>query len=512
MFKLLSFLNNNNLYSYLSLIVVGILSSFGFAPLFIYPLIILYIVTLVYIIEHNDALLPLFQKAWMLSLGHFIGNCYWICYSLVIELEKFWWMIPFALTVLPGFLAIYPALAAFIAKKFVHKGNVLGVIIGFPAIFVICEILRAKILTGFPWNLIGYSLAFNDELIQIASFGGIYILSFVSILIGTILYYAIIHNSLYKLLSAVLIMAAIYIFGYYRLPAFPEFTNKSVKIIQANIKQELKWDEQRKYQEFIKHIHLTKANARVNDIIIWPESAVPYALNQFADLKKFIINNLPANSYLLTGAIQVNMVQNEILNLWTSLYILSTNNHLEHKIYNKTKLVPFGEFIPFRDILPIDKVTPGQIDYSPGSENSYLILDNLIILPLICYEAIFPKHNLNPNVKYDLIINITNDGWFGDSFGPYHHFHMSRLRAVELGLPLVRAANTGISTVIDAYGKIISFTKLNHEAVLESYIPKAIPSTFFAKNLDDNIILAILFKLITIIFIISRRISKNIKI
>lgn len=388
---------------------------------------------------------------------------------MTVDPERFAWMIPFSATLLPAFLGLFTGIVTLVTFKLPIK--ITSKIIAFAALWIAVEGLRSVILTGFPWNLIGYVWAFSATTIQITSLIGIYGLGFFTVIAATLPSLYLLDKSQKKPLFISLAIALfIVIFGILRLELAGDtrFTEHKIRIVQANIPQKMKWAAEERYNNLSKHIELSaKASDHKFSAIIWPESALPFVVSEQTPFYEFLGGTLDNSDYLITGAVSVDESQNEVFN---SLIAINHNMQIADK-YHKFRLVPFGEFMPLRGILPVDKLTPGTKDFSRGSGQLVVKLANLPpFIPLICYEGIF---TLNPGTvaNAEWLLNTTNDGWFGTSSGPYQHLAMERVRAVESGLPLVRAANTGISAVYDGMGREINYLELNAQGVIDSKLP-----------------------------------------
>jgi apolipoprotein N-acyltransferase len=230
--------------------------------------------------------------------------------------------------------------------------------------------------------------------------------------------------------------------------------------------------------------------------VIWPETAVPFVVTDFNDvgpaLRERLADAVPPGGLLLTGAPRAERDAEGRLVLWNSLHALDRSGAIV-ATYDKFHLVPFGEYVPLRSILKIAKVTVGNVDFSPGPGLRTLALPGLPdASPLICYEAIFPAQVVAPGTRPAWLLNITNDAWFGISSGPYQHFTAARFRAVEEGLPLVRAANNGISAVVDSYGRIEARLELGATGVVDAALPPALPSTLYSRFGDGVLAVLIL--------------------
>jgi apolipoprotein N-acyltransferase len=478
---------------------MGLLSSLAFAPLFFFPILLIsfsYFLLLIHLAKSKKIA---FFTGWWFGFGFFLAGLYWISFALLVDINSFWWLIPFAILLIPAILATYVALVAFLAKLL--SKNQYSLLVNFICLWVVAEIIRVNILTGFPWLLIGYSLCFSDYTIQLASVLGIYGLSFVGLFISCTPFLLLLSNKkrdFIWVILAILIFITNYGFGYMRLKEYPTtYTTTMIRVVQANIPQNLKWDYKETMNNLLKHINLSKQEHNKIDYVIWPESAIAFPL---ALQDRLMLGNiLPKNSLLLSGGIRVDNA-NHPTSVWNTVFVINAQGEIMD-FYDKTHLVPFGEYIPFKKFIPVTKITHGTLDYSSGFGLKRIKVSNQLpsFTPLICYEAYFPEKTIASGSQPDFIINFTNDAWYGNTSGPYQHLHMTRLRAVEQGIPIIRAANTGISAIIDSYGRILSELPLNNSGVIDTYLPDIVPRTTLYNKKNNKLI----FYGIIIFFLIS---------
>jgi apolipoprotein N-acyltransferase len=466
----------------ISLFFLGLLSALLFAPINFFPIGFLVFPILLILIDQEKPKIA-FYLGWFFAFGHFASGLYWISISLFVDITRFWWLLPFSISLIPAAMALYVAISCYFYCKIIDKFQIKDKIIKiflFALLWVIFEILRSILFTGLPWNLIGYSFLFWNLMPQIASKIGIYGLSFIAIIFFTTPYFCYENdlkkkkNIIYLLFCAFLLIFMV-IFGYFQINN-NKITEKSAKIrlIQPNIKQEDKWSEEERYKSFLKNITYSKGDfmeksGQKPDYIIWSEASVPYILGHD---RKFLLDEIsqiiPQNSLLITGAIRAKYDDQSVEEIFNSLFIIDSNTKIiDH--YDKSHLVPFGEYIPFAKFLPfLSKITYGSLDFSSGDGNKSLKLNNNISFsPLICYEIIFPWKIIDKNNRPDFLINITNDAWFGVSSGPYQHLDMARMRAIENQIPVIRTANTGITAIIDKNGRLLDKISLNKAGKLD---------------------------------------------
>ncbi len=459
-------------------LISGLISGFVYAPtyfIFLWFGITILSLSIYFSRNYKQA----FIVGFLFGFGHFLASLYWVSFAIMVYANDFWWFIPIALVGLPIILANFIGLTCLIAW---HAKDSRCFAIIFAIIWVLFEYLRSFIFTGFPWNLAGYSLSFSYIPIQIISKISIYGLSFCIIYIfsGFIFYFiAKKEDFIRHIIISILLIFTIIVFGIYRANKHQTlFTQHKVRIVQASIKQEDKWTQRKLIDNLNRHLDLTETNNGFDPhIILWSESAVPFPIND-SEVRKYISHALKDNQILMTGAILENdkCSNTELCKMFVSLTGLNKEGDIIFS-YEKKHLVPFGEYVPFKNLLPIKKITNGFTDFSPGQKDNIISYNNIKIRPLICYESIFPDEIFATNQNSDLLVNVTNDAWYGD-VGPYQHLDISKMRSVETGIPMIRVANNGISAIIDPIGRIIKQTSLNEIGIIDGYIPE---------KLNDNI-------------------------
>jgi len=355
--------------------------------------------------------------------------------------------------------------------------------VGFAACWAGAEWLRGHTLTGFPWNLAAYALADHAELRQAAALVGSYGLSFLTVLAG-VLPAVVLRNSGRERIVAVVVftslMGAVWTFGAIRLAApEPRLSGTQIRIVQGNVPQREKWDPSKRAQIFARYLHLS-ARPGAPDIILWPESAFPGFLDEDTEAQRRLVATLPKGALLLAG-VPDRVRNSERTSFYNTVQVYSDSNGLETS-YAKHHLVPFGEYVPFRSWLPFERLVGGLGDFSPGPGPRTLALAGLPRVSVaICYEIIFPGHVVDGAARPDWIFNATNDAWFGASIGPKQHLASARMRAVEEGLPVIRAANTGISAVIDANGRVLQRLEMHETGIIDAALPAPLSRTPYAR-------------------------------
>lgn len=466
-------------------VALGAVSATAFAPLHIVPAMIVALVGLFWLVQQAPTRRRAFNVAWFWGFGHFAAGNYWITNSFLIDAARFGWMIPPVIGGLAAFLALYPGLVG----ALLWRKDDLGPqrILAFAALFTIGEWLRGHVLSGYPWNLTAYVWDASAAMMQSVALWGAWGLGFVTILIFTLpAMFGRVHRRSEQALFAggIALLAALWLFGFWRLDTATtaHVPDVRLRIVQANISQAERMQGENRTAHLQKHLALTRGPGFEKAThVIWPESAADYFLDRNPDLRQFIASAVPPNGALLTGTIRGWPQVGDFEQIWNSLAVMNPAGDLV-AYADKAHLVPLGEYVPLRDFFPfINKLTPGSMDFSaaPGPQ-TIAVPGAPDVGPLICYEVIFPGAVTAPN-RPQWLLNITNDGWFGMSAGPYQHFAAARFRAVEEGLPLIRAANTGISGIIDSYGRIEAVTSLGTEAVIDGLLPVAAEPTFFSR-------------------------------
>jgi apolipoprotein N-acyltransferase len=459
---------------------------------------------------------------WWFGLGYFVPGLYWIGYAFLVDASTFAWLIPFAILGLPAYLALFTGLGFALARLFWTRDA--SRVVALAASLTMSEWLRGHALTGFPWNTLGYALTEPLALAQTASLIGLWGLTFLTVAIFASPAVLIDGTSrgrkpwIAPALALVLLLAMT-IFGVLRLSRQPTVMLASVKlrIMQPNLQQDARFNYAAKADVLKKYLTLSdrasgpqSTGVRDVNILIWPESAFPFFLTREADAMAQIADLLPKGTVLVTGSVRAPDVPpgTRITRAYNSIYVIDHDGDVL-SVYDKLHLVPFGEFLPLQDWMEkigFEQLTKVQGGFIPGTRRRSMEIPNAPrMLPLICYEAVFPGDVVERGDRPGWIANLTNDGWFGISTGPYQHLQQARLRAIEQGLPLVRAANTGISAVIDPLGRVVARLGLGLEGVLDSTLPAAIPPTPYARagDIPTVIILAAAWLLV-----IRRRTAK----
>ncbi len=430
--------------------------------------------------------------AWFGGAGYFAAALAWIVEPFLIAPEVYGWMAPFAVVLLAFGLALFWMGAAFAARgPFALLWLALAL--------TVAELARGYVLTGFPWALIGH-VWIGHAPAQVAALIGPSGLTLMTLLAAALLSM----RRAGPMAIAAGVVAAAFAFGLWR-EAQPEPAARMavLRLVQPNAEQSLKWDPDQARLFFERQLSFTAAGSRP-DLVIWPETAVPYLLEEYPEVAQRIAE-AGRGSPVVVGVQRVEGWQ-----YWNSLAVLGAGGRATAR-YDKHHLVPFGEYIPFGDAMydwfgMVAFAAQQGNGYSPGTGPAVLDLGGELgkALPLICYEAIFPQDLRAAPERADWILQITNDAWFGEWSGPYQHLAQARLRAIEQGLPFVRVANTGVSAVMDARGRIVDSLPLGEAGYLDVRLPGALPPTPYARW-GEGPVLVLLLGLALGLWVAARR-------
>ncbi len=420
-------------------------------------------------------LMPAFVTGWWFGFGYFLAGLWWIGNALLVEADEFAWALPLAIILLPACLALFYGLAAAMAR--IIWANDIGRIAAIAAGFGLAEWLRSVLFTGFPWNAIGYAAMPVPLFMQPVAEIGLYGVNAVAVFVFTMP--ALLgsrRDRLKGLVAVITIVAVAAGYGAWRMGLQPADTSQSiaVRIVQPSIDQTGKWDRSLRDSIFSSQIELSarepEGDNRPPDLIVWPETSVPFLFTDRPDALVAIGDLLDEEQILLAGAVRVEAGAGDAPRYYNSIVAIDGSGEIVAAA-DKVHLVPFGEYLPFGDFLRSlglrELVTaPGL--FTAGSNRRLLELwDKIRLLPMICYEIIFPGE-LAGAEHAQVILNVTNDAWYGNTPGPYQHFRQAQVRAVEAGLPLIRAANNGISAVVDAHGRVVDAFGLNAVGSLDA--------------------------------------------
>ena len=475
----------NKVYLFLICLLLGIITSFSLPP---YNLVFINFLTLpilLYIlVNYVDKKTISFFVGWVFGFGYFISNLYWITNSLTFDVN-FKFIIPFALILIPLFLGIFYGLATFLCNFFNLKNKISSILI-FSIFFGSIEFLRSFIFGGFPWNLIVFSLSNNLASLQILSYVGTYSLNLLSITIFLlpIIFFFKYKNSIKLIIFSFGLISVVlnFLYGNFNIEKFEKkkFDNlvSVIRVVSPNIPIERFLSNQDIEKNINELITLSNPNNDKKTIFIFPEGIITSIY--FKDLKFF--KNIFKRKFNINHKIVLGINSVKDSKIYNSLVVLNNETELLYK-YNKNKLVPFGEFLPFENIFKkvgLKKITQGYQSFSADNKREVLNIDQLKFIPLICYEIIY-SGNINPNKKYyDFILNISEDGWFGKSIGPAQHLSHSIFRSIEEGKNVIRSTNNGVSAFVNPKGQIIK--QISEKGYFDINKIKRLNKTYFAKH------------------------------
>lgn len=494
---------------YFSSFFLGAISALAFAPSYFIFLAVIGFTGLFLLIHNQKNFKRSFLLGWFFGFGHFVVGLYWISISLFVDIKQFFWLLPFSITLIPAAAAVYIGLTTALTNKISDflKFTKFQKILLFTLIWICFEFLRSILFSGFPWNLIGYSLTFSTNISQFAAISGIYGLSILALLIYTlpaILFDRIYDNdknkeewcgldlninsktNFYIIISFVILIIGICSYGKYHIKDDLKLAkNGKMRLIQPNIEQTLKWDPVHKRNSFLKNLRLATQNDNKDiNYVILSESAIPYLIDKNSvELLNILKSAIPKNAFLISGVLRKEIAKNSKKKYFNSIVTINDEGKIID-FYDKRHLVPFGEYIPFQKYVPfISKITHGSEGFSEGKEQHIVNpkKDFPTFNPLICYEVIF-SNLANSDKRPDFLLNVTNDAWFGKSSGPFQHLAMSQIRAIEYGMPLIRVANNGVSAYIDPYGRIINKINLNKTGIIDIKLVEKLKTTFYAEH------------------------------
>lgn len=494
-------------------ILAGAISALGFAPVEFFPALLLGFAGLVLLLDgaatqERHRLRAAAMCGWSFAFGQYVVGFHWIGYAFMVDPAAHLWELPFAVLLLPAGLAIYAGIACLLTLLFWREGY--SRLLIFSALYAAGEWVRGHALTGFPWNLPAYGWGASWALMQSASFVGAYGLSFLTILLGASLA-DFFHRRVAAPAAVILLFAGLWAYGEARLAGAPteDVPGVVVRLVQPDVPQKEKYQAQFLLRNWQRLVDLSEKPGRAT-ILLWPEAAPPFLLDRSEAALDEVRLLTQGGRTLITGSVREGGTLSKPA-FYNSLYIFGPGGKLAG-VYDKFHLVPFGEYVPFAALLHrigITKLTPGEAGFAAGDgPHFYLVPGAPPVTPLICYEVIFPDA-VTTNQRPGWLANVTDDSWFGPWAGPMQHLLIARVRAIEEGLPIARAANTGISAMIDPLGRLTARLALGQMGAIEASLPRALPQTIYARFGDVPFALLLLAALALALVKAKRRVPSR---
>ena len=484
-------------------LVCGAVGGLALPPFGLVPAIAVPMIAAVWLLDSTPApgrgarsrvVVQAAHDGWWLGFGYFGAGLWWLGSAFLVEADQFLWALPFGVLGLPAMLAAFMALGFAAAKCLWSPAP--SRVFALAAALGASEWLRSVLFTGFPWNNFGMALGGNLILAQSAALVGLTGLTFIAIAIAAAP--AVLADkrdrSTALPVSAFAALALLITYGAARLHfgAAPAATGAVIRIMQPNVPQAERFgpDAMRSILDGYMELSTVKTSNQPEGLagvthLVWPDSAFPGVISRDPEALRLLGQFLPVTTTLITGAARSEPAGRG-WSYFNSIHVIQSGG-LILDTYDKTHLVPFGEYLPFRkrlESLGLRQFIAVPGGFEPGVRNEPLRTPGLgLILPLICYEAIFPgaSSRLAGPERPVALVNLTNDGWFGRTPGPYQHFAQARLRAIEEGLPMVRAANSGVSAIIDPYGRVVSSLGLDLAGVVDGRLPGSIAPPPFSR-------------------------------
>lgn len=466
-------------------VLIGAIAAFGLAPFGAWWATLAALAMVPWMMAPLTRARQAFGLGWALGLGYFAHALLWIIEPFFVDPERHAWMAPFALVFLAGGLALFWGAAFWTAHRYAHTLTTrVWLLIGTFSFF---EFARAYVFTGFPWAALAQIWVDEDAALLLAWVGphGLALVTMAaSLSAGLLVVGPRQARALWNLTPAAGLAAAVWC----AQAAAPQVTQTGhiVRLIQPNAPQHQKWDPAHMPTFFERQIEFTAAPAAPGqprpDLIVWPETSVPVWLN----------NAEPALIRIATAAdgaaLALGIRRFEGARIYNSMVYLDEKGQAQG-VYDKHHLVPFGEYVPFGDLMARFGIhgfaTNSGQGFSSGPGPKVLSMGALgNALPLICYEAVFPNDINASTERPDFLLQVTNDAWFGARSGPYQHLAQARMRAIEQGVPLMRAANTGVSAMIDPLGRITDSLPLGQAGFVDAGLAAPLPSTLYSRTSD----------------------------
>jgi apolipoprotein N-acyltransferase len=482
-------------------VLAGLFTTLALPPVYAVPLLLIAWPVMLVLVDAAQKWSRVLRLGWLFGAGHMLAGLYWVGNALEIAGAP-----PQLAILLPLSMAFYPALAllgywvlaGWLRSRGVVESRDIASVALFSLLWLAAEMLRGYLFTGFPWNLMGYVWAFSDYMPQAVSLVGTYGLSLLTVF-ATALAVCLFSprgwfHRLMPLVLGALILVSVAGYGFAHLATAGEtaYHDIRVRIVQANINQRDKWRADLRAQNFEQHLVLSEKNEGEGfDLLVWPETAVPYYLDEEPAKTVMMGRIVRPGGYVISGVPRREILPDRSRRFFNSMIVVDDFGRVI-ETFDKFHLVPFGEYVPLKGVLEwlgVEKLVEGAGDFSPGRGAATLPLAGMPSMsPLICYEVIFPGAVVVPEKRPGFLLNVTNDAWYGETSGPYQHLMITRFRAIEEGLPMLRAAGTGISAIIDAQGRVISQLGLGKSGTVDGLLPVATASPTFYGRYGNSVI------------------------
>jgi apolipoprotein N-acyltransferase len=466
--------------------VAGALAALAMPPLYWLPLAVVGIAAFVWLWQGAPGPRSALLRGWAWGTGHFAVGSYWIIDAFFVPPADFAPLGPPIVAGLAIVLGFFPGLAAGVCKRLVARWPWLGgryrQVILLALAWTIAEWLRGHVFTGYPWNPLAHVWAFATPLLQGAALFGVYGLGMLTFLVLAAPMAGWLASA-----AALLAVAIAGFAGWAVMADAPRDEGPMMRIVQPNVPQAEKWRLEYRSRQVDQLVVLSRRPGFDRlAVVIWPETAPPLIIEPGSPALRVMAAAVPPGGFLLTGAARGTPRLED--GVWNSLLAVDGKGQIA-AYYDKVHLVPLGEYIPFhRQLAPVAGFI-GRGSFEEGESQVTISLPGLPgFSPVICYEVIFPGAVTGPGERPRWLLNVTNDAWFGVSSGPFQHLVSARLRAIEEGLPMMRAANTGISAVIDAYGQVLSSLGMQKEGIIDHRLPPARPATSYSRWGDGTLL------------------------
>ena len=496
-------LNSSSLLKYYIFFISGLFASFSLPPINLFPFIFFLSLPIFFLIKCRN-----WKEAsiigFLSAFGWFVFSLYWLSNALIVSGGMYLWIVPLVFFGLPAFLSLFWGVAFFLT--FVLGKSVIEKLLFLILLLPFFEWLRGTIFSGFPWNMIGFSLNNPLEISQTISILGPYGQNTLIVVLISIPVSLFLNKKIFTFFT-LLFCFFIFSFSFYKLKTNElKLTENWVRIVQPNFSHTEKWDKNKFYENLNELMRLSEKKD-ITNFVIWPETAIVNFQENINQELQIITKSIfrGEEGFLITGMPRKEYIENK-KHYFNSMYVFNNLGEVV-SVYDKIKLVPFGEFNPFKNILSFFGTIASNQEFSKGKfTDSFFNFGDLNFLPLICYEAIFPSKIKYLN-HYDVIINITNDYWFGNTFGPHQHHSLAKQRAIETGIPVLRVSNSGISSIIGPNGKELKKLDYDKKGFIDFRVPEKFEPTLYLMY-GEKIYYYISIILILLIIFIRSQVSK----